>query len=97
MAIGGPKIVLVSATVKLDTEDTGVSIRTREQKQCPCKNTFKYCPRLDLSGKIIRVHDKRSWRTRTNANCQSNNCIYAIECTRCGQHYVGQTSRHVQG
>ena len=28
-------------------------------------------------------------------HCQSNNCIYAIEYTRCGQHYVGQTSRHV--
>ena len=25
----------------------------------------------------------------------SDNCIYAIECKKCGQHYVGQTSRHV--
>ena len=41
---------------------------------------------------MIKEHVKR---THKNANCQSNNCIYAIECTRCGQHYVGQTSRHV--
>ena len=67
----------------------------KERKQCRRKNTCKYCPKLDLSGKIIGIHDKRSWGARMNANCQSNNCIYAIECTRCGQHYIGQTSRNV--
>ena len=87
--------MLVSAWVKLEPQETGVSSPVKECKQCPRKNMCKYVPKLDLSGKIIGIHDKRSWRTRMNANCQSNNCIYAIECTRSGQHYVGQTSRHV--
>ena len=87
--------MLVSATAKPNAVDNGPSVEPREKKQCPRKNTCRYCPRLDLGGKIMGVHDKRSWRSRTNAHCQSNNCIYAIECTRCGQHYLGQTSRHI--
>ena len=83
--------LLVSAAVKPVNPNPQASVK----KQCPRRNTCKYCPRLDLGGQIIGLHDKRSWRTRTNATCQSNNCIYAIECTKCGQHYVGQTFRHI--
>ena len=90
--------MLVSAEVKFDSSMQGTGVprtNVKAQKTCPRKNTCKYCPVLDLSGQIWGLHDNRSWRTRVNANCQSNNCIYAIECTRCNQHYVGQTSRHV--
>ena len=83
--------LLVSATVK---EATAVS-QPKIRKQCPRKNMCKYCPKLDTGGQIVGLHDKRSWRTRVNATCQSDNCIYAIECKKCSQHYVGQTSRHV--
>ena len=87
--------MLVSARVKFDTPESGAQESTKDRKLCPRRNTV---PDVDLSGQIIGLHDKRSWRTRRNANCQSHNCIYAIECTRCGvhsTHYVGQTSRHV--
>ena len=90
--------MLVSAEVKFDSSIPGTSQPTRTmkaQRSWPRKNMCKYCPILDLSGPIFGLHDNRSWRTWKNANCQSNNCIYAIECTRCNQHYVGQTSRHV--
>ena len=97
MAIIDQRILdmLVSATVKPNAVENGPRTEPKEKKHCPRKNMGKYCPRLNLGGKIIGVHDKRSWRTRTNANCKSNNCIHAIECTHFGQHYVGQISRHV--
>ena len=60
---------------------------------CICICIYIYI--LDTGGQIIGLHDKSSGRTCINATCQSDNCIYAIECTKCGQHYVGQTSRHV--
>ena len=72
--------LLVSAWVKIDATNSGVlsSQKDNQKKLCPRRNTCKYCPLLDLNGQIIGLHDKRSWRTRKNANCQSNNCIYAI-------------------
>ena len=52
-------------------------------------------PRLDLSRLIRSKTDGRQFRSRISVNCRSNNLIYAIECTRCGMHYVGQTKRRL--
>ena len=52
--------LLVSATVK----EVTLGPQPKVKKQCPRKNTCKYCPKLDTGGQIIGLHDKRSWRTR---------------------------------
>ena len=64
-------------------------VRNRRQ---PCK----ICPLIDLSGTIRGHSDKRKHSTRINVDCESDNLIYAIECTRCGKHYVGQTMMSIR-
>ena len=49
--------MLVSARVKYDTLESRALDSSKDLVQV--KNTFKYCPKLDLSGQIIGIHDKR--------------------------------------
>ena len=46
---------------------------------------------VDTSSTIRGNFDRRTFRTLQNVTCKSNNLIYALECTRCNTHYVGQT------
>jgi hypothetical protein len=61
------------------------------------KNCFnpkcKYCPLLDKSGQIECHSTGATYFTKENVSCLSSNLIYAINCKRCGMHYVGQTKR----
>ena len=66
-----------------------------EAKEYGSPGKCNYGPKLDLLGIIRRKADGREFRTRTSVNCHSNNLIYAIECSRCGMHYVGQTERRL--
>ena len=68
---------------------------TIKAKECGSPGKWNYCPKIDLSGAIRSKADGREFRTRTSVNCHSNNLIYAIECSRCGMHYVGQTKRRL--
>ena len=82
--------MLVQAKVKLprpphDNQDAPL----HECKFSRCR----YCPKLDHSGNMTCSMDGRNYRTRKLISCKSQNLIYAIECTRCHQHYVGETSR----
>ena len=64
--------LLVSAEVKFDSSNdaTGVSrLNVKTRKTCPRKNTCKYCPVLDLSGKIWGLHDNRSLRWPNFQTC----------------------------
>ena len=95
---------LVRAQVKPPTRPTMFGLRQAPElhggkclinKRCPDVYTCRYCKRLDKTGNIKGKLDKRSFRTRKNICCQSNNLIYTIECTLCGMHYVGQTKRRL--
>ena len=66
----------------------------RPTKRCKRK-LCRYCQKLDLSGRIISPVSHRACRTRTNASCQSQNLIYALQCTSCNKIYVGQTKRQL--
>ena len=81
---------LVRAAIKTATDPT-VPTSTNKDKECGSPGRCKYCPRLDLSGLIRSKIGGRQFRSRILVNCRSNNLIYAIECTCCGMHYVGQT------
>ena len=65
------------------------TLYTKQRKLC------RYCQKLDLSGRIISPVSHRAYRTRTNASCQSQNLIYALQCTSCNKIYVGQTKRQL--
>ena len=58
--------LLVSAEVKLgNTPGSQEGPTKKAQRLCPRRNTCKYCPVLDLSGKIIGLHDKRTRKENT--------------------------------
>ena len=69
--------------------------RNVKAKNCGSPGKCNYCPKLDTSGFIKDNSDGRSFRTRTSITCRSNNLIYAIECIKCGMHYVGQTKHRL--
>ena len=62
---------------------------------------FPYCPdhRCPLHGRMIPSNlvrsriSKRSYKTRGNANCNTQYTIYLIQCRQCGRQYVGQTAQ----
>ena len=88
---------LVRAALKptkpvLDAEAQAKAIRA---KSCGSPGRCNYCPKLDTSGVIKDNSDGRGFQTRTGITCRSNNLIYAIECNKCGMHYVGQTKRRL--
>ena len=59
----------------------------RCNKQCPA------CPFI-LEGKEIKS-DTFTWKFRKALNCESQNVIYLIECSKdhCKQRYIGETGR----
>ena len=66
----------------------------REKKKCTTKKC-RYCPRLNLSGRIKCHFNGRSYSTMTQIDCKSNNLIYCLSCKRCQKQYVGQTKRRL--
>ena len=71
--------------------------QTKHIESAPCKrpNSCRYCPRLNLSGKVKSRTYNRVFSTKTNVNCQSENLIYLITCTTCEIQYVGQTKNRI--
>ena len=68
---------------------------TRTTPKCN-RAQCRYCKTLDVTGKITDPFSKRSYITRYNVTCLSQNLVYAIQCTRCSHIYVGQTKRQLK-
>ena len=66
-------------------------------KQVCTNKSCRYCLKLVTIGHtcICNHNTHVKFGTRTNISCKSNNLIYAIECTRCGMQYVGQTMNSI--
>ncbi len=84
---------MVTACVPSDskTQPSGRKICRKQDK-----GTCKFCKKLDMSGHITDPYSTRKYITRNQISCQSNNLIYALQCTRCWKIYVGQTKRTLQ-
>ena len=59
-----------------------------------CKKPCQACPYI-LEGKEVKVNNNEIWRIMAPVNCNSENCVYMIECNKqnCGQRYIGETKR----
>ncbi|XP_064633637.1 uncharacterized protein LOC135491594 [Lineus longissimus] len=64
---------------------------------CLSPSRCRYCPRLDTTGRITSRTTGRSYRTKNNICCQSNNVIYCIQCITCNKQYVGETKQTIIG
>ena len=88
---------LVHAALKQPPTDADLPVLSQRAKEMECTSPgrCKYCPRLDINGTIKGNTDGRKFRSRVSVACRSNYLIYAIECTSCGMHFVGQTKRRL--
>ena len=79
---------------KLTTQDDRQDKRHITSKRDKCQR-FKcnYCKVMNKEGKIICPFNKRTYVTRYNVSCSSNNLIYCLYCKACSKIYVGQTKR----
>ncbi len=60
--------------------------------QNACRTTTcRYCPLLDLSGRITSSYSQKTFVCKGNVTCKSNNLVYCITCKMCKKQYVGQT------
>ena len=64
----------------------------KPKKRCSRPNC-RYCPKLVKKGSINSPITGRKYNTIRNCDCETNNIIYCISCTRCHKQYVGHTKR----
>lgn len=57
----------------------------------------KCCKVMSRKSRIISSHNGKSFPTPCHTNCQTQNVIYLLECTKCNKRnqYVGQTQRTI--
>ena len=66
-------------------------------QQGKCKRPHcTYCKAMDRTGRITCPFNKRSYISRHNVDCTSNNLVYCLYCKVCHKIYVGQTKREVR-
>ena len=81
---------------KLTTPDTKSSKPSTKNKSRCQRFKCTYCKMINREGRIICPFNKRSYVTRYNVSCESNNLIYGLFCKACSKIYVGQTKRSMR-
>ena len=64
-------------------------------KKCWNPAKCRYCPRISHQGTISSNINRRTYKTKTNVNCQTHNLVYCLECKKCGIQYVGETGKRI--
>ena len=57
-----------------------------------CGKNCTACPYI-MEGKKVKINHQETWRIEKKVNCETYNCIYMLECKKCGKRYVGETGR----
>ena len=89
------RVLLVRAC--LTTPDAKKSRGTSKNANKCSRMNCNYCRSLDKSGRITCLLNNRSYISRYNISCNSNNLIYCLLCKLCKKAYVGQMKRSIRG
>ena len=81
---------------RLTTPDAKKSSGTSKNANKCSRMNCNYCRSLNKSGRITCLLNDRSYITRYNISCNSNNLIYCLLCNTCKKAYVGQTKRTIR-
>jgi hypothetical protein len=66
---------------------------TRPAGSQPCrKPRCKVCQHMRVTEKISSMDNSYSFTIRGNYDCQTANCVYLMQCMKCKQQYIGETS-----
>ena len=57
-----------------------------------CGKICTACPYVK-EGKTVKVNNQEIWIIQRKINCKMFNCIYMLECNKCGKRYVDETGR----
>ena len=57
-----------------------------------CGKNCTACPYISTV-KEVKVNHNETWHINKPFNCETYNCIYMLECKRCGNRYIGETGR----
>ena len=57
-----------------------------------CGKDCTSCPYVK-TGQDIKISDTETWKINRKFTCETNNRIYILECTKCSNRYIGETSR----
>ena len=57
-----------------------------------CGNNCTACPYVNMT-KEIKVNHTETWHLKKHFTCNTHNCIYLLDCTKCGNRYIGETGR----
>ena len=78
--------------VRPDRQRDNTSKKGKTNKRCFRPNC-RYCPKLNRTGAIRSPITDRKYNTIMKCDCETNNIIYCIICSRCHKQYVGHTKR----
>ena len=81
---------------RLTTADSNNATNSRKTSNKCKRPNCPYCRAINKTGRITCQFNKRSYITRFNVTCQSNNLIYCLSCKTCTKIYVGQTKRSIR-
>ena len=87
--------LLVRARLTTPDAHTNRSTHNKKSNRCSRMNC-NYCKSIDKSGRIRCLFNNRSYISRFNVSCNSNNLIYCLLCKTCKKTYVGQTKRTIR-
>ena len=57
-----------------------------------CGKDCSACPYIQ-SGRKIQINQKKTWMINRKVTCDTYNCVYLINCEKCGKNYIGETGR----
>ena len=83
--------ILVRA--RLTTPDSQGNSKPKKSINKCKRSNCTYCKFINRSGRITCPFNKRSYISRYNVSCTSNNLVYCLSCKVCQKIYVGQTKR----
>ena len=57
-----------------------------------CNKVCTACPYINTR-KSIKINQSETWNIIKKLTCETFNCVYLIECTKCRKKYIGETKR----
>ena len=57
-----------------------------------CGKDCTACPYVK-TGQNVKISDTETWKLNKKFSCETYNCVYMLECSKCGNRYIGETSR----
>ena len=76
--------------VRLDNTRVKTTKKGKAKKRCSRPNC-QYYPKLVKSGSVRSPFTDRKYNSIMKCDCETNNSIHCIVCTRCKKQYVGHT------